>query len=233
MTLSPQEQAALAARPTDNLQAYDLYLRGKSYARRVTRQDIEFALQMFESAVVPRPGLRARPRRDRQRVRAVLLPLASATRPGSSGPRPRASGRAPWAATCPRSGWRRPGSCTPRTSSTRRSAASGRRSSAGPTARAPTICWAGPCSRRGRYQEVAGHGGGRDGRCGRRTTTSTSRSTTRSPRSARRTRPTASGSARCSRSRRTCARCPRTPARGSWWRRTTPCSAASRTRCAR
>ncbi len=49
--LSPQEQAALAVKPTDNLQAYDLYLRGKSYARRLTRQDLEFALQMFENAV--------------------------------------------------------------------------------------------------------------------------------------------------------------------------------------
>jgi non-specific serine/threonine protein kinase len=51
ITLSPQEQAALATKPTDNLQAYDLYLRGKSYARRLTQQDLEFALQMFESAV--------------------------------------------------------------------------------------------------------------------------------------------------------------------------------------
>jgi non-specific serine/threonine protein kinase len=51
VTLTPQEQAALAAKPTDNLQAYDLYLRGKSYARRWTRQDLEFAWQMFENAV--------------------------------------------------------------------------------------------------------------------------------------------------------------------------------------
>ncbi|HKY31213.1 MAG TPA: protein kinase [Candidatus Polarisedimenticolia bacterium] len=51
ITLSPQEQEAIAAKPTDNLQAYDLYLRGKSHARRVTRQDLEFALQMFEGAV--------------------------------------------------------------------------------------------------------------------------------------------------------------------------------------
>ena len=51
ITLSPQEQEALAAKPTENLQAYDLYLRGKSYARRLTRQDMEFALQMFENAV--------------------------------------------------------------------------------------------------------------------------------------------------------------------------------------
>ena len=49
--LSPQEQEAIAAKPTDNLQAYDLYLRGRSYARRLTRQDLEFALQMYENAV--------------------------------------------------------------------------------------------------------------------------------------------------------------------------------------
>jgi non-specific serine/threonine protein kinase len=56
VTLSPQEQEALAAKPTDNLQAYDLYLRGKSYARRMTRQDSEFALQMFENAVALDPS---------------------------------------------------------------------------------------------------------------------------------------------------------------------------------
>ena len=56
ITLSPQEQEALAAKPTDNAQAYDLYLRGKSYARRMTHQDAEFALQMFDSAVAMDPG---------------------------------------------------------------------------------------------------------------------------------------------------------------------------------
>jgi non-specific serine/threonine protein kinase len=55
ITLTPQEQEAIAVKPTDNLQAYDLYLRGKSYARRLTRQDLEFALQMFESAVTTDP----------------------------------------------------------------------------------------------------------------------------------------------------------------------------------
>jgi len=55
ITLSPQEQEELAAKPTENLQAYDLYLRGKSYARRLTRQDLEFALQMFDNAVTLDP----------------------------------------------------------------------------------------------------------------------------------------------------------------------------------
>ncbi len=56
VTLSPQEQEEIAAKPTDNLQAYDLYLRGKSYARRLQRQDLEFALQMFENAVILDPN---------------------------------------------------------------------------------------------------------------------------------------------------------------------------------
>ena len=56
VTLSPQELEALADRPTENPQAYDLYLRGKRYARRLTRQDVEFALQMFENAVTMDPS---------------------------------------------------------------------------------------------------------------------------------------------------------------------------------
>ncbi len=56
VTLSPQELEALAVKPTENLQAYDLFLRGKRYARRQTRQDLEFALQMFENAAVLDPS---------------------------------------------------------------------------------------------------------------------------------------------------------------------------------
>jgi serine/threonine protein kinase/tetratricopeptide (TPR) repeat protein len=56
VTLSPQELEALAVKPTENLQAYDLYLRGKRYARRQTRQDLEFALEMFENAVTMDPS---------------------------------------------------------------------------------------------------------------------------------------------------------------------------------
>ncbi len=55
ITLSPQEQEALAAKPTDNLQAYDLYLRGRNYARRVGRQNLQVALQMYENAVALDP----------------------------------------------------------------------------------------------------------------------------------------------------------------------------------
>ena len=55
ITLSPQEQEALSAKPTEDLQAYDLYLRGRNYARRVGRQDLQFALQMYENAVALDP----------------------------------------------------------------------------------------------------------------------------------------------------------------------------------
>jgi non-specific serine/threonine protein kinase len=56
ITLSPQERAAIAVKPTENLQAYDLYLRGKSYARRFTKQDQEFARQTFENAIALDPN---------------------------------------------------------------------------------------------------------------------------------------------------------------------------------
>jgi non-specific serine/threonine protein kinase len=55
VTLSPQEQADLAAKPTENLQAYDMYLRGRSYARRESRQDLELAREMYESAAALDP----------------------------------------------------------------------------------------------------------------------------------------------------------------------------------
>jgi len=48
ITLSPQEEKTIARKPTENPQAYDFYLRGRSYTRQ---QNVEFALQMFEQAV--------------------------------------------------------------------------------------------------------------------------------------------------------------------------------------
>ena len=48
ITLSPQEEKTLTHKPTESLQAYDYYLRGRSYLRR---WDLDFALQMFEHAI--------------------------------------------------------------------------------------------------------------------------------------------------------------------------------------
>jgi len=53
ITLSPQEEKVIARKPTENLQAYDFYLRGRSYARR---ENLDFALQMFEQAIKLDPG---------------------------------------------------------------------------------------------------------------------------------------------------------------------------------
>jgi len=51
ITLSPQEEKAIARKPTENAQAYDLYLRGRSFARRETKPDLTFALQMYDAAI--------------------------------------------------------------------------------------------------------------------------------------------------------------------------------------
>lgn len=48
ISLSPQEEKIISRKPTENLQAYDYFLRGRSYTRRQNR---EFALQMFEHAL--------------------------------------------------------------------------------------------------------------------------------------------------------------------------------------
>ena len=49
--LEPERQR-LAARPTDNVEAYDYYLRGNSYYNRSwERPDVETALQMYQRAV--------------------------------------------------------------------------------------------------------------------------------------------------------------------------------------
>jgi tetratricopeptide (TPR) repeat protein len=48
ITLTPQEEKTIARKPTENTQAYDFYLRGRSYTRRY---NMEYGLQMFEQAI--------------------------------------------------------------------------------------------------------------------------------------------------------------------------------------
>ncbi|MGH9591747.1 MAG: TPR end-of-group domain-containing protein, partial [Bryobacteraceae bacterium] len=48
ITLTPQEEKTIARKPTENPQAYDFYLRGRSYTRR---ENMDYALQMFEQAI--------------------------------------------------------------------------------------------------------------------------------------------------------------------------------------
>src|SRR5262249_21971611 len=56
INLSPHEDRAIARKPTENLQAYDCYLRGRSFARRCTQPDLEYAVEMFEHAIALDPG---------------------------------------------------------------------------------------------------------------------------------------------------------------------------------
>jgi len=48
ISISAQEQETIAQKPTENLQAYDYFLRGRNYTRR---ENLEFAMQMFEHAI--------------------------------------------------------------------------------------------------------------------------------------------------------------------------------------
>jgi TolB-like protein/Flp pilus assembly protein TadD len=50
ITLSPQEKGALHMSPTQHVQAYDYYLRGRSFYYQYGRHEIEFALQLFTRA---------------------------------------------------------------------------------------------------------------------------------------------------------------------------------------
>ncbi|HEV3218655.1 MAG TPA: protein kinase [Candidatus Acidoferrales bacterium] len=53
ITLTAREQRAIEQKPTENLEAYDFYLRGRDYTHR---ENLDFALQMFEHAIKLDPG---------------------------------------------------------------------------------------------------------------------------------------------------------------------------------
>ena len=53
--LTPQEEKAIARKPTDNPQAYDYYLRGRQFFHQMRRKGFDFARQMFARAIVIDP----------------------------------------------------------------------------------------------------------------------------------------------------------------------------------
>jgi adenylate cyclase len=53
--LSPQEERAIARKPTESAQAYDYYLRGRQYFHQLRRKSLDFARQMFARAIVIDP----------------------------------------------------------------------------------------------------------------------------------------------------------------------------------
>jgi non-specific serine/threonine protein kinase len=48
VALNPQEEKKIAEKPTENMQAYDCYLRGRSYTRQM---NFDFAMEMYERAI--------------------------------------------------------------------------------------------------------------------------------------------------------------------------------------
>ena len=54
--LTPQEEKAIARRPTENSQAYDYYLRGRQFFYQFRLKGFDFARQMFSRAIVLDPN---------------------------------------------------------------------------------------------------------------------------------------------------------------------------------
>jgi serine/threonine protein kinase/tetratricopeptide (TPR) repeat protein len=54
--LSPDERARIRRRPTDDLEAYDLFLRGRNFFYRFTAEGFRNALIQYEAAVARDPG---------------------------------------------------------------------------------------------------------------------------------------------------------------------------------
>ncbi len=147
VTLSPQELEALAVKPTENLQAYDLYLRGKRYARRQTRQDLEFALQMFENAVAMDPSFALAYYEPPAPTPVPCSTATTAANSCGSSARGRRPAR-PWRCAGIYRKYRsaRPGSSTLQDCMTKPCAWSRKPSSVSATARARTTSYAAPCS---------------------------------------------------------------------------------------
>jgi len=55
-TLSPAEKKRIEDRPTENLVAYDLYLKGREHYSRYRREDNETAIEQFQKALKLDPG---------------------------------------------------------------------------------------------------------------------------------------------------------------------------------
>ena len=51
LKLSPSEKIVLEKRPTLNSEAYDFYLRARDFLNRLTKKNIQFAIQLFNKAI--------------------------------------------------------------------------------------------------------------------------------------------------------------------------------------
>jgi len=50
-TLTPQQQSAIRTSYSNNVSAYEFYLRGRQFINRMHKKDLEFARQMFQQAI--------------------------------------------------------------------------------------------------------------------------------------------------------------------------------------
>jgi adenylate cyclase len=57
--LSPDQHVRMALAPTENMSAYDLYLRGREHNQRLTRADLAAAQELFREAIRLDPGFAA------------------------------------------------------------------------------------------------------------------------------------------------------------------------------
>ena len=51
LKLTPSEKIVLEKRPTLNTEAYDLYLRARDYLSKMTKNNVQFAIQLFSKAI--------------------------------------------------------------------------------------------------------------------------------------------------------------------------------------
>jgi len=182
----------LATKPTENLQAYDLYLRGQALRpARQTRQDLEFALQMFEKR--RGPWIPASPWPTPPAPNACAMFYCNYSRDGHlGGGAPRnASGKAValrW--DLPESNGQPGLGCFTPTETSRRSCAHGRKKAIerkARTAKAPTISSAGALFSRRPLPGSDQRNGKLRSKSAARITTSTFPSPTRSAPSAKKT----------------------------------------------
>jgi TolB-like protein/class 3 adenylate cyclase/Tfp pilus assembly protein PilF len=89
--LSGSEQRAIAARPTENAEAYQLYLKGRFFWNKRTGQDLKVALDYFQKAVVVDPSYAAAYAGEGDTC--MLIPMFSAGTPKEYFPKAKAAAR--------------------------------------------------------------------------------------------------------------------------------------------
>ena len=115
ITLTPQEEKTIARKPTENPQAYDFYLRGRSYARR---ENIDYALQMFEQAIQLDPNF-ALAHAGIAHLCGLIYEIREQNRNGSSADWLPATAPRRWLRICPKC-WSRAHAFSTRRRNTRR-----------------------------------------------------------------------------------------------------------------